>query len=298
MAARTRRSSTTFARNVAPFAPLALALGMGAGINAGQPASPPQTPQTAETQAAATEGGFSQACATPQFPIDTPTDMDGTSCSIAGNGGKETFQNEAKNNFCPTGDPASPTVTTIKDMIDLQAKAQAIPDINFGNTRQHPLTSSPGPVTNRKPLQDLGEGNLIQLIGFVKIARQEGAESVNCGSNVPNVAEYHDIHISIVLSPADPECAGLVAEMTPHHRPAEWTAQNVNAVAKAGLLVRVTGQRMFDSSHTPCINGTPNQGDPSRLTLWEVHPIYKFEVCPQGNCESGGWLPLEAWKQS
>lgn len=41
------------------------------------------------------------------------------------------------------------------------------------------------------------------------------------------------------------------------YRPAAWMADLVNEVAAAGLLVRVTGQRMFDSSHTPCINGSP-----------------------------------------
>jgi hypothetical protein len=56
-----------------------------------------------------------------------------------------------------------------------------------------------------------------------------------------------------------------------------------------------TGQWMFDSSHTPCVNGSPIKGDPARISLWEVHPIYKFEVCPQGNCTSVGWVPLEAW---
>jgi hypothetical protein len=298
MAARTRRSSTTFSRNIAPFAPLALAMAVGAGMT-----GPSQAPEQGATPPAAVEmqGGFSQACTSPQFPIDTATAMDKSSCTVAGNGGDEANQNMAKNNFCGVGssnDPATPITTTMKEMIDLQAKAQAIPGINFGNPFKHPLTSKPGPVQDRQPLQQIGEGSLVQLIGYVKKARQEGAENVNCKGQVPNSDEYHDIHISIVLSPADEECAGLVAEMTPHHRPPEWTADHANAVATAGLLVRITGQRMFDSSHTPCISGSGVGTDPKRLTLWEVHPIYKFEVCPQGNCESGGWLPLEAWKKS
>jgi hypothetical protein len=227
--------------------------------------------------------------------------MDGTSCSVSGNGGAETWQNDAKNNFCATGsdaNPASPTSTSIPELMALQTKVQQIPNINFGNPRQHPLTNKAGPVQNRAPLVALGEGSLVQLQGYVKIARQEGAESVNCGSNVPNDSAYHDIHISIVLSSADNECSGVVVEMTPHHRPDAWTAPLVNEVAAAGLLVRVTGQRMFDSSHTPCMNGSPVKGDPARISLWEIHPIYQFEVCPQGNCTSGGWVPLEAWNNS
>jgi hypothetical protein len=243
-------------------------------------------------------GGFSQKCSSPFFPSDEPTVMDNTSCTISGNGGAETWQNDAKNNFCASGDPNDPILTSIPELVALQAKAQQIPNINFGNTRSHPLTSKAGPVQDRAPLQAIGEGSLVQLVGYVKIARQEGAESVNCGSNVPNAAAYHDIHISIVLSPADQECSGVVVEMTPHHRPDTWTPQLVNKVASAGLLVRVTGQRMFDSSHTPCQNGSPISGDPARISLWEIHPIYNFEVCPQGNCSSGGWVRLDDWTAS
>lgn len=290
MATRKRTASPSFSRHIAPFAPLALALAVGAASHR----SP--APKTPAPEPAA-EAGFSQTCTTPKFPTDTPTVMDETSCSVAGNGGAETWQNEAKNNFCAGGSSA-PATTSIPELVALQAKVQQIPNINFGNTRDHPLTSKAGPVRDRAPLVALGEGSLVQLQGYVKLARQEGAESVNCGSNVPNDPAYHDIHISIVLSPADSECSGVVVEMTPHHRPEEWTPQLVNQVAQAGLLVRVTGQRMFDSSHTPCISGAPLSGDPARISLWEVHPIYKFEVCSQGNCSGGGWVPLEAWHKS
>ncbi len=282
--AQTRRRKLASAATMLP-----LALGL-----AGNAVSPARAPAPA-ISASAEGGGFAQTCSTPFFPTDTPTAMDSTSCSVSGNGGAETWQNEAKNNFCPSGDPSSPTLTSIPELVALQTRAQQIPNINFGNTSSHPLTSKAGPVQNRAPLVALGEGDLVQLLGYVKIARQEGAESVNCGSNVPNAPAYHDIHISIVLSPADQECSGVVVEMTPHHRPDEWTAELANEVAAAGLLVRVTGQRMFDSSHTPCQNGSAIRGDPARISLWEIHPIYKFEVCPQGNCTSGGWVPLQAW---
>jgi hypothetical protein len=71
----------------------------------------------------------------------------------------------------------------------------------------------------------------------------------------------------------------------------------VEAVATAHLPVRVTGQLFFDSSHTPCVNEVPVRGDPSRASVWEIHPIYKFEVCTEGACDSGnGWVPLEQWR--
>lgn len=277
----------TFSRHVAPFAPLALALLMHSASHQGgtPPAKPP-------AQTLAVPAGFSQVCTNPHFPPNSaPTAIDQTSCTLAGNGGAETWQNEAKNNFCATG-PAKPI--TVAEMVNLQAKIQQDPRIPFGNPHNHPLTTKSGPATDRKPLQALGEGTEVILQGFVLIARQEGAESVNCGKNVPDVPENHDIHISIVEAPGQEECSGVVVEMIPHHRPTSWTPKNVNAVAAAKLPVRITGQLMFDSSHSPCQNGTSISGDPKRSSLWEVHPVSEFDVCPQGDCRSGiGWVSLE-----
>jgi hypothetical protein len=280
-------SRHTFARHVAPFAPLAMAWLMHMTSPGGGP--PVANPST---EIAAVTPGFSQFCTIPHFPPDSvATSIDQTSCTISGNGGAETFQNEAKNNFCAAG-PAK--LITIAEMIGLQTKVQQDSSIPFGNPRNHPLTASAGPATDRKPLQTLGEGTIVSLEGFVKLARQEGAESVNCGSNVANIVGNHDIHITIVNSPGATECSGIVAEMIPHHRPASWTPANVNQVANANLRVRVTGQLMFDSSHSPCQNGTSVSGDPQRSSLWEVHPIYQFDVCPSGSCSTGtGWVPLE-----
>lgn len=285
MAARKKSGSgPSFSRHVAPFAPVALALAMQAGTG-GQPATTPSP--------SAQQASFTQSCSAPHFPSSTATVMDDSSCGIAGSGGAETTQNEAKNNFCA---PDLPKPASLQDMIALQTKVQQDSSISFGNTRSHPLSNQAGPQQNRAPLVALGEGDEVVIQGYVLIARQEGAESVNCGTKVPNQPAYHDIHISLVQNPGDAECSGIVVEMTPHHRPAAWTPALVNEAASAKVLVRVTGQRMFDSSHTPCTNGTAVQGDPKRSSLWEVHPIYKFEVCPQGDCSSGGWVPLEQWQ--
>jgi hypothetical protein len=252
---------------------------------------------TAAALAAVTTPAQAQSCASPVLPTSKATVIDTSTCKVIGSDGAETNQNEAKNNFCPTTATAgAPNPITIADMVALQTKVQQNKAIPFGNSDSHPLTSKAGPATNRAPLEKLGEGNQVVLQGFVKISRQEGAESVNCGKGVPDKPAYHDIHISIVAVAGDAECSGVVAEMIPRHRPAEWTADLVNSVGTKGLPVRVTGQLMFDSSHTPCQKGTPVKNDPSRASLWEVHPIYAFEVCPSGTCADGGWVKLEAWK--
>lgn len=292
-AAATPKKRHTFSRHVAPLAPVALALLMQSASPGGGGGTATQT--TTPQAPAAAESAFAQTCSSPHFPPNSaPTSIDATPCTLAGNGGSETFQNEAKNNFCALG---SGKTITIPELVSLQAKVQQDPAIPFGNSHDHPLNPKPGPATDRKPLQTLGEGTLVTLQGFVLKARPEGPESVNCGTDIANIDSNHDIHISVVDSATQTdECSGVVAEMIPHHRPASWTADNVNSVAKKKLPVRVSGQLLFDSSHTPCQSGKPVSGDPSRASLWEVHPIYEFDVCPQGNCSNGtGWVSLEGF---
>lgn len=241
---------------------------------------------------------FILTCPVPfQNPASRPIDdsIEG-SCGVFGSPGTssdvEGAQNFAKNNFCAKRPIQSVTFAQLRD---LQAKVRADHSIPFGNVRSHPLTDQPGPAADRKPLQALGEGREVSLRGFVLIARQEGAESVNCGASVPNTPENHDIHISIVESSTQKdECTGIIVEMSPHYRPTLWTAQNVNAIAQKGLPVRVKGQLFFDSSHTPCGNGSPVPGDAKRSSEWEIHPIYEFDVCPTGDCQEGeDWKTLE-----
>jgi hypothetical protein len=87
----------------------------------------------------------------------------------------------------------------------------------------------------------------------------------------------------------------VVVEMSPHHRPDLWTVHNINEVAKAQAMVRVTGQQFFDSSHVPCSNGAPVGSNPKRISVWEIHPVYDFEVCTADCARAGEWLPLDQW---
>jgi hypothetical protein len=144
--------------------------------------------------------------------------------------------------------------------------------------------------------------SLRSLEGFILIARQEGPETVNCGGAFPKGTKFdafHDIHISIVADEAlthANECNSVVAEMVPHHRPNSWTVENVLKAANQHARVRATGQLFFDSSHTECVDGARVGSDPARSSLWEIHPIYKFEVCDSDDCSvAANWLSLEDW---
>ncbi len=242
---------------------------------------------------------FTPACSTPAYPSPPPAKPPGidSSCGLTGTGGSEANQNAAKNNFCATG---TPQPITLADLQQLQTQAANDPSIDFGD--ENSGSRQKGPQVDRAPLQAMGEGKLVTMTGYVLLARQEGAESVNCEKNVHDQPAYHDIHIELGDSAsASDECSGIVAEMIPHHRPDSWTAGNVEklAVAKPKLMVRVTGQLFFDSSHFPCENGQGVRNNPKRISLWEIHPIYKLEVCSSGDCTAGGqWMPLDQWSKT
>jgi hypothetical protein len=257
---------------------------------------------------------FKLPCAQQRYPapltsglmIDAHCVVQGASQEVDTNPA-EGEQNKAKNDFCAEADGGAVTTT---DMKNLQDKVQQDPSINFGNSGSHP-----GPTTDRAKLQDLAqlsEGKIVVFSGYVLKARQESAESVNCelgkppkgtkasSKSTPAIDALHDIHISLVDSKSiTNECESIGAEMSPHHRPAEWIQKNVDKVRAKKLQVRVTGQLFFDSSHDlPCVGGNPpahSTGNPLRVALWEIHPIYTFEVCPKGTCASSGWKSLSDW---
>jgi hypothetical protein len=238
---------------------------------------------------------FKPACPSPAYPSPPPAGSLGidSKCGLPGSGtGAEGQQNMAKNNFCAKG---TPQPVTIADLTSLQNQVEKNTAINFGSENKG--ARKKGPTTNRAPLKKLGEGKLVTIKAFVLIARQEGAESVNCEKNVPDQALYHDIHISLVATAdVDDECSGVVAEMSPHHRPDVWIQENVERVSKRKLQVRVTGQLYFDSSHFPCSGGQgAGEGNPKRVSLWEIHPIYKFEVCTANCGGAGTWVALDQW---
>lgn len=260
---------------------------------------------------------FQLPCAQPSFPQPLTSGLTiDAQCAIQGAGKEvdsnpaEGEQNKAKNNFCAQGTAAA---VKTADMKNLQDKVAQDPGINFG--------LNVGPTKDRSKLRNLGplsEGKLVVFTGFVLKVNQEGAESVNCELGKPTRAPkssktkssqlksnaalnaLHDIHIQLADSKATTnECQSFVAEMSPHHRPAEWIQANVDKVRMKGLPVRVTGQLFFDSSHDlPCVGGNPPThptGNPVRVALWEIHPIYKFEVCPSGSCAATGWKSLSDW---
>ena len=86
--------------------------------------------------------------------------------------------------------------------------------------------------------------------------------------------------------------------MIPHYRPTAWRDTAIHALERP---VRVTGHLFFDSAHLPCDEaGHQEPGQPARMSLWEIHPVYAFEVCrhtTMAACRGDhdeDWTPLGA----
>jgi hypothetical protein len=213
------------------------------------------------------------------------------------------LQNAAKNNFCATAPGNQPETFTPQMLIDLQAKTHVKP-----GSGQEP--------SDRKPLQDLGEGKLIRMKAFLIEAHHAdlgSGESVNCNGATE---ELNDVHIAFGAQANAQECDSVTAEISPHYRPASWneighyekwnsstkkyTPDPAMAARLKSLPYRVTGQLFFDASHSVCPCGT--NCNPVRSSLWEIHPVYNIEVCKAGSpCDENNdndWLAFDTWWNS
>lgn len=189
---------------------------------------------------------------------------------------------------------------TFKDFERLQGRVEDA-SIEFGPFK-HPKDRSTlrnlYPTSANGEAVTVGEGSLVRVVAYVAEARTSNVssgESVNCKRKGK---ANNDIHVTLVRRPDDPPCAGIVAEVIPHFRPKAWRD---TAIAAIKPPVRVTGQLFFDSPHLPCNEeGRAVRGNPARVSLWEIHPVYSFEVCKHttlATCRGDhdeDWRPLRA----
>lgn len=211
------------------------------------------------------------------------------------------LQNSVKNNFCSSG--ATPELNTPAMLIALQKKTP----VPSGTGKEPPT---------RDALRTLGEGKLVRMKASIIEAHHADVgtgESVNCGGKTE---EENDIHIALGLQLPTQECASVTAEISPHYRPQSWNEIGhfeiwnpatkkyvVNAAIASRLQaqpLRFTGQLFFDASHELCACGTTCS--PSRSSVWEIHPVYKIDVCKSGTqCREdndGDWLSFDDWWHS
>jgi hypothetical protein len=237
------------------------------------------------------------------------TGVDDGDCGDLGDATEEAkqAQNRAKNNLCATNNPIPITPVTLSALQEASATITKPPKDR---------SRLPGRTTTNG--DEIREGTLVVMTGWVLRAKGTGAESVNCAATQTNAT---DIHLSIAQDPKETnECYAATVEMIPHYRPAEWRVSAFHYLAKLkpqkknGTLeytdyetnkrppVRVTGQLFFDASHRVCKGGNAIGGQPARYSNWEIHPVYNFEVCTAADhnqCvvdDDTVWTSLTDWQ--
>ncbi len=143
---------------------------------------------------------------------------------------------------------------------------------------------------DRGELQRQGEGQIITVVAWALAARKGGAETCNCKLRTKADTDNHivlvDPGIENPTLEENEKQDSETAEFTPRVREkhVNFTQEKLEPLidpewkpgARASdgkLLVRVTGQLMFDSEHFL-------QHPLKRHNNWEIHPILKLEYCP------------------
>ncbi|HYL77488.1 MAG TPA: hypothetical protein VEU96_24960 [Bryobacteraceae bacterium] len=221
----------------------------------------------------------------------------------SGKGGKaldpaKVREDNAKDNFC--ADASNPVTVDFTILTQMQKKAPNKSTLADNRDSLHAFFPLNG--------QNIGEGDVVRLLAFVKeahISDCTAGEAVNCETpGVPN----NDFHIPLV----DPtkknprllsECTSVTAEMSPHFRPATWSEIDLKTPVKNP--VRVTGPLFYDDSHVPCkvVGGKLTGPGPQRISLWEIHPVYAFDVCTStdpkqcdvASNDASVWTPYDQW---
>src|SRR5712671_6523108 len=165
---------------------------------------------------------------------------------------------------------------------------------------------------SREELTALGEGEKITVVAYLLVAKPElGGESCNCGLQTPAETDNHLVLVTKATVQKFPladneeankgvfhsrELESETAEFTLRVRLAHtnFTREKVQPLIDAtdedALLVRVTGQLLFDSEHFI-------KNHLVRVNNWEIHPVLKLEFCETGNnCKPNsdtGWKSLD-----
>jgi hypothetical protein len=141
----------------------------------------------------------------------------------------------------------------------------------------------------RDEAEQLGEDTPVVLAGFMIDAHPGSPETCNCKLSGE---ENNDYHINLVERESDRLRDSIVVEMTPKMRAKipEWRLTTLTNLLNSPKppLVRVSGYLLFDSEHV-------NRSGGERATIWEIHPVTKFETCPGGGCDVSsdvGWQDL------
>lgn len=277
---------STVSRRVAPFAPLAIALLAQTALLKG-PSGMVSTEHPAEEAAVCGEEIPSYQECHSEYP---------TGCSAAAR--YDPYVNLLKNQLVP---PSKAPLRMLTGDDYGQLEASLPPDLTRDNHEEF-----------KDQLAEQGEGHVVGLIGYLYYAKKGGKESSNCQLTD---ADDIDFHIGIGFDPAlaaklasktklttderkEMNQSSGIVEVTPHWRALfrpDWTLASF--APAVGHQVRVVGQLLVDSEHyVPRDDCAFQDASPScwRASVWEIHPVTRFEVCGNGDsCTGTGWVDLE-----
>jgi len=208
-----------------------------------------------------------QPCVSPQT-LNACTTTKPTGCSSAGSA--HGLVNQLKRTV-PL--PGTPTTLTFETFSQLQTAA--LESVDQG------VEIPPAERDKIKSIETaegtVGEGSRVRLVAFLSdgTPHPNTGESVNC--NLKSEAN-NDIHISVAETENASEFEGIVVEMIPQDRPANWTSNEVATLR--GKVLLIEGGLFYDNLHFA--NGdarNPIAGQPKRFSLWEIHPITSVKVC-------------------
>jgi hypothetical protein len=243
-------------------------------------------------------------------PIDDNCDARGEADEdpIPDNKNAHALQNLAKNNFCAT--TANPALVTFISFRTLQRKLdqKAQEAKTWGREKLPKDRSLFRDISTTSEGATIGEGSVVTFAAWLMKIRPGSPESCNCKDKNGNgkAPEINDLHLVLIpLPPSMPckrtvdktlECKSVTAEISPHFRPDQWNTDIICSAARDHPL-RFTGQLMYDASHRPCPH--KRSTDPSRISGWEIHPVYAIDVCKNkslNGCKADDgsvWTPLD-----
>jgi hypothetical protein len=230
--------------------------------------------------------GSAQPCVSPQT-LNACTTTKPTGCSAAGSA--HGLVNQLKRTVPPEG---TPTTLTFETFSQLQSAAVELVDQG--------VDIEPADREKIKSIETaegtVGEGSRVRLVAFLSDGKPHpnSGESVNCNlKSEPN----NDLHIPVAETKNGSEFEGIVVEMIPQDRPANWTSANVQKLR--GKVLLIEGGLFYDNLHF--VNGDKNNpmgGQPKRFSLWEIHPITSVMVCKKttvSQCDpdqASDWKPF------
>jgi hypothetical protein len=208
-----------------------------------------------------------QPCVSPQT-LNACTTTKPTGCSAAGSA--HGLVNQLKRTVPPPGTPVTLTFETFSQLqtAALESVDQAVEIPPAERDKIKSIETTEGTV---------GEGSRVRLVAFLSdgTPHANSGESVNC--NLKTEAN-NDIHISVTEAKNASEFEGIVVEMIPQDRPANWTSDEVGTLR--GKVLLIEGGLFYDNLHFAngdASNPIPNQ--PKRFSLWEIHPVTSVKVC-------------------